>query len=230
LSLDSALSDLGKADPRASQALELQTFVGLSVAEIAEVLEVSRSTIARDLRKAKERLGGYLDEDTRNAREKQSEELFEAAKEDALGSDSPVLMSIYSEIKRYLARNPHKLYSLSPRRFEELVADILRDFGFDVELTPATRDGGCDIYAHVKNQVTQFLMLVECKRWAARKLVGVDIVQRVYGVQQATGANKSMIVTTSFFTKPARSERERFRTQMDLRDYGCLKEWLANYA
>jgi hypothetical protein len=133
------------------------------------------------------------------------------------------------EIKRYFAEHPEKLYDLNPRRFEELIADILRDFGFDTELTKATRDGGRDIYAYVKNTVTSFLMFVECKRWAQHNKVGIEVVQRVHGAAKAGGAHKAMIVTTSFFTLPAQKERRRIEKDLDLADYETLKTWLARY-
>jgi hypothetical protein len=130
------------------------------------------------------------------------------------------------EIKRYLAKHPEKIYNLNPRRFEELIAAILKDFGFDTELTPATRDGGRDIYAYVRNAVTSFLMFVECKRWASHRKVGIDVVQRVHGAAKAGGANKAMIVTSSFFTLPAQEERRRIEKELDLADYDKLKSWL----
>ena len=108
-------------------------------------------------------------------------------------------------------------------------ADILKDFGFDTELTKATRDGGRDIYAYVKNAVTSFLMFVECKRWAQHNKVGIEVVQRVHGAAKAGGAHKAMIVTTSFFSLPAQKERRRIEKELDLADYETLKTWLAGY-
>ncbi len=59
--------------------------------------------------------------------------------------------------------------------------------------------------------------------------VGIDIVQRVYGVAKAGGAHKSLSVTTSFFTLPARDEHQRISTEMDLKDHHDLKSWLQRY-
>jgi hypothetical protein len=47
----------------------------------------------------------------------------------------------------HLADHPERLYELSPRRFEELVAELYSRAGFEVELTPASGDGGVDVYA-----------------------------------------------------------------------------------
>lgn len=51
--LDEALTALQKVDPRKSRIVELRFFGGLSVAETAEVLEISEETVTRDWRVAK---------------------------------------------------------------------------------------------------------------------------------------------------------------------------------
>jgi restriction endonuclease Mrr len=156
-----------------------------------------------------------------------AEELFsqEAEAEDT----SPIVADVTLELKKYFAKHPEKLQDLDPRRFEELVADILKDFGFDTELTTISRDGGRDVYAYMRNAVTSFLLFVECKRWKPPKHVGIDIVQRMYGTSRIWQANKGMIVTTSFFTEPAKSEQKIISTQLELVDYNGLKTWLKKY-
>lgn len=53
VALDESLSALEKIDPRKGKAVELRYFSGLSMEEIAQVLEVSPVTVRRDLRIAK---------------------------------------------------------------------------------------------------------------------------------------------------------------------------------
>ena len=139
------------------------------------------------------------------------------------------LVPINEELKRYFSLHPEKLYNITPRKFEELVADILKDFGFDVELTSATRDGGFDIYAYMKTQIGTFLTFVECKRWTPPNNVGIEVVQRLQGVQHINNAHKSMIVTTSYFTQPAILASRARENLMTLVDYNDLKKWLENY-
>lgn len=52
LALDGALTSLEKLDPRKSRAIELRYFGGLSMDEIAQILDVSAVTVRRDLRMA----------------------------------------------------------------------------------------------------------------------------------------------------------------------------------
>lgn len=168
---------------------------------------------------------------SRRAKGTEGEVLYEARgpSERADETVGHLVVDINQEILRFLATHPEKLYDLTPRRFEELIAAILEDLGLEVELTQATRDGGVDIYAFVRHEVASFLMVVECKRWAPNKAVGIEVVQRLYGVQQSKAASKSLIVTTSFFSSPAREQCREYRDLMELRDFEDLKVWLNRY-
>jgi len=50
VALDDALTDLAKTEPRKSRVIELRYFGGLSDVEIAEVLEISVTTVGREVR------------------------------------------------------------------------------------------------------------------------------------------------------------------------------------
>lgn len=139
------------------------------------------------------------------------------------------IMSIDDHIKAYFKKHPEQLYKLSPRKFEELVASIMKDMGFEVELTQATRDGGRDIIAYIRNGLTSFLAHIECKRYAPDNKVSVDIIRSVIGVHHMRHANKSVIVTTGFYTQPAIEEAKSYEHSLDLRDFHDLKAMLARY-
>lgn len=156
------------------------------------------------------------------------EELYEDV-DSSLAIKNIVITDINEEVKRYFKTNPEKLHELSPRKFEELVASILEDMGLTVELTKATRDGGSDIIAQIKNSLTSLLILVECKKYAPDNKVDVSIVRSVAGVHMLREPAKSIIVTTSSFTKDARLEASQFKGKIDLKDYNDLKEWLSKY-
>jgi restriction system protein len=46
-----------------------------------------------------------------------------------------------------IARSLQTLYALTPRQFEELIAEIFSQHQFSVDLTRRSRDGGGDIIA-----------------------------------------------------------------------------------
>lgn len=142
---------------------------------------------------------------------------------------SLIVTDIDVEIKKYFKKHPEKLYDLSPRKFEELIASVLQDFGFDVELTKATRDGGRDIIASIRTKVTTFLTYVECKRYNPDNKIDVGLIREVIGVHSIHKPAKSIIVTTSFFTKDAIKEAKTFENQLDLKDFNDIKKWLQEY-
>ncbi|MGC4076403.1 MAG: restriction endonuclease [Rubrivivax sp.] len=157
------------------------------------------------------------------------EELYSGPAQEQQEESIPFISTIDDEIKKYFKKHPEKLYEISPRKFEELVASILKDLGFDVELTQATRDGGRDIIAHVRNAVCSFLTHIECKRYAPENKVGVGIIREVAGVHHIRKATKSIIVTTSFFSNDAIKEAQMMENQLDLKDFNDLKLWLQRY-
>ena len=53
LALDQALRRLQEVDPRQAQIVELRYFAGLTAAEVAELLDISRGTVTREWRVAK---------------------------------------------------------------------------------------------------------------------------------------------------------------------------------
>lgn len=144
---------------------------------------------------------------------------------------SPILFSsVEREILAYFGRYPELLYSLPPRKFEELVAAVFKQSGFDVELTPETRDGGIDIIA-VRNDalVGRELHLIECKRYLPQNTVGIGVVQRLLGVVEQHKATKGIVVTTSSFTKDAREVAASTRHRLELNEYQRVSAWLSNF-
>lgn len=128
-----------------------------------------------------------------------------------------------------LSRNPDLLYELPPRKFEELIAELLSRDGLEVHLTSETRDGGRDILAFHETPIGQLLYLVECKRYLPNRPVGIAIVQRLYGVLSQEKATAGLVVTTSRFSKQALTFAETVKHQLRLKGYQAVKEWLKEH-
>jgi restriction system protein len=128
-----------------------------------------------------------------------------------------------------LAREPELLREIGPRKFEEVVAELLSRQGYEVQLTPSSRDGGFDIYAAKKEGLGQFLYLVECKRLVPPRKVGVGVVRSLYGTVQSRRATAGVVVTTSHFTSDAQDYRRSLRYQIQLHDFVTLRRWLAEW-
>jgi HJR/Mrr/RecB family endonuclease len=131
----------------------------------------------------------------------------------------------------FLACNPRYIHELSPRKFEELVAELLSDMGYEVRLTPQTRDGGRDVLVVCRVPPDRkLLFLVECKRLAPHKSLGVDVVQRLlWIVDREDRANGGLIVTTSHFSTQATKKAQEYGWRMSLYDFQHLREWLSLY-
>lgn len=137
--------------------------------------------------------------------------------------------SANEEILQVLKKHPEAVWKLPPRKFEEVVAEILDRQGYEVSLTPASGDGGVDIYAARKEGLGQFLFLVECKRYVPPNKVGVEIIRSLYGVLQAKRATAGAIVTTSFFTAGAEAFQREIQHQLHLHDYIALQKWMTDF-
>ena len=128
-----------------------------------------------------------------------------------------------------LKQNPDDLFKITPRQFEEVVADLLIGMGMDVELTPATRDGGKDILAYMNTEMGRFLTLVEAKQYNKSRPVGVSLVRDLFGTLVDHQATSGMLVTTSRFAKPARQFQERHKYQLTLKEYEDVVTWLLKH-
>jgi HJR/Mrr/RecB family endonuclease len=120
------------------------------------------------------------------------------------------------------------LQTIDRRKFEEVVAEIFSGFGYLVELTQRTRDGGKDIIA-IKNSVTPVKYLIECKRPNPGNPVSVSTVRELYGVKSDDQATKAILVTTTYLTPDAKRFVEKHRWELDAKEFHDLTEWIAEY-
>jgi hypothetical protein len=137
--------------------------------------------------------------------------------------------AINEELIKYLVRHPEKMHELAPRKFEELIAELFRDQGYTVELTPPSGDGGRDILCTHKTSYGTMLTLIECKRYSLANPVGVEIVRGLYGVVESDEASHGVIATTSRFTKGAKDFHQRHIHRISLSDYDVVSGWLRTY-
>lgn len=147
------------------------------------------------------------------------------------------LDEIDSELRQLMEavrQDPRLLREVEPHQFEEIVAELFRGAGYEVELTARTRDGGKDIIAINRDSLgIGTKIFVECKRYSDTNPVGVDIVRQLYGVHSTKdGANKSILVTTSRATSGALDYVRKSvpsEWHLDIVDYDRLVGWLNTY-
>ncbi len=109
--------------------------------------------------------------------------------------------------KKVLLTLHKRLLSMEWRDFEELIARLLAEIGFeDIELTDRIKDGGIDIRGTlVVGDVIRTRMAIQVKRW--KNNIQAPTVQNVRG---SLGTHEhGLIITTSDFGKGAREEAAR---------------------
>lgn len=119
------------------------------------------------------------------------------------------LLKLYESVQELITAlkdSPDLMREISPREFEEVVTELFRANGFEVDLTRRTRDGGKDIIAiHTDSLGISSKYFIECKRYAEGNKVGVALVRALQGTKfTKDGPNKTILVTTSTFTSGAK--------------------------
>lgn len=110
----------------------------------------------------------------------------------------------WSAIIESLARERDRVFELSPRKFEELIAELVEKSGYKVELTPTSRDGGRDIIAvRTCDLIFPDRHLIEAKLWTPPRKVGRPVIDAIYGVGARERCNGVMVVTPSGFSRDA---------------------------
>lgn len=133
-----------------------------------------------------------------------------------------------------IRRDPHSIYQIGWRDWEEIFAGAYRAGGYDdVILTPASGDRGRDLIATV-NGVESFRILGQIKAYKPNHRVRADEVRAFLHVLEADhNASKGIFVTTSSFAPRLRDEmgiKEYVPHRLILRDKEELLPWLADIA
>lgn len=156
-------------------------------------------------------------------------ERWTAPEETALDYKTRLIQPVNEEIAMIFSRQPNLMHSMDPRKFEEFIAFVFQNHGFQTELTVPTRDGGYDIRA-VRADRANEVMLIEVKRYALNRRVGVGVIRALYGVKHLLQASQVVLATSSFLSRDA--SRQFSRTiphELQIWDYNRLKQFCADY-
>jgi len=112
---------------------------------------------------------------------------------------------------------------LSPKQFEEFIADLFKTMGYNVQLLSYRADSGGGVLAQKNSDKT----LILCKKFREGHNVGDLDVLRTLALMLKNKANKSVLVTTSDFTVQAHEEAED--TPIELWNKEMLHEVVEKY-
>jgi HJR/Mrr/RecB family endonuclease len=139
------------------------------------------------------------------------------------------VLATWKEIAVAIAKDSRRLYSISAPAFEELVARLLQTFGWEVDIVARSGDDGIDAIATrlVKPDIT-IRMMVQAKRYAAHRKVGIDQVRELWAVKWKHGFHDALLATSSSFTRGAKDQAEQWR--LTLRDHDAITLWAREFA
>jgi hypothetical protein len=148
--------------------------------------------------------------------EPEEHEVIEQPEAELIRPETRERIVIYSPIQLLLEQlraQKISLHDIHWREFEKVVAELLQQDGYTVELGPGTKDGGKDIMAIKDVPGCGLVMSV----WQAKQLqvgnkVDIHVIRELADTRVQFGASKGVIVTTTSLTKGAleRIERDRF--------------------
>lgn len=118
----------------------------------------------------------------------------------------------YVQIEESLECYRKQIIEMSSRDLELFVGNLFKKLRYNVKVTQATRDGVQDLIV-TQNKPIFIAMIVECKYWTQNHKMDVSVTKSVYGVQTVMQANKSVIATSSKFTKNAQKFVENVTDQ-----------------
>ena len=87
----------------------------------------------------------------------------------------------------------------SPYEFEEFIADLFKQMGYKARVTPAQADYGLDVIAEKEDEKIG----IQVKRYSETNKVGAPDVQKTLGSIYKANADRTILVTTSSFTRNA---------------------------
>jgi HJR/Mrr/RecB family endonuclease len=192
---------------------------GLSRNEIAKIMDSSVSQILKRLYAARRKLRLVINSIV------QCRESPRASHQIRVGFGN-----VNRELCAWLHKHPDALFSITPREFEHLIAGIIKDMGAHIELTQQTRDGGRDIIAEFETPVGKLVGIIDCKRYKPDSPVGINIVERLMWIKENKDrASFGAIVTTSYFTQPARKLEADYKAVLKLHDFNSVIDWLNRF-
>lgn len=129
--------------------------------------------------------------------------------------------------------NKGNLKNIDPRTFESIIAELLKQKGFDIYLTQATRDGGKDIVAAIEINGKPNLMIVSCKR---TKTLSLDDIRALIGVYHIHNSEKNQNISHMLFAtsalmttgKELRNIQEKTK-DLTIVDGNGILQWINEY-
>jgi hypothetical protein len=137
----------------------------------------------------------------------------------------PDVADVYEELYAHFARRPEDMQRLGWREFEILVARVFQTQGFTTELGPGQGDGGIDIKLLQRDPIGDILTLVQVKRYAPNRKIGLEAVAALSGIAGVENAQRSVFVSTSSYLPSAKRFAARTSGALELYTSADVGDW-----
>jgi len=137
----------------------------------------------------------------------------------------PSYVDLNSEIYTHFYSHPDDLLKLSHRDFEILLDAIFRNHGYRTALGPGSNDGGVDIRLYQDDNIGELITLVQAKRFAKHRPIGLEAVAALKAVVDDEQAHRGLFVTTSRFLPSAKKFAKRQSRRLVLADPSDVQKW-----
>lgn len=105
-----------------------------------------------------------------------------------------------NEVRNYLRARYNSRFDVHPRKFEEVVASVFNNFGYDTKLTSYSNDGGIDV---ILSGPDHQKIGVQVKRHRGR--IAVEQIRSFLGALIVNDCVRGYFVTTSIYQSGART-------------------------
>ena len=144
----------------------------------------------------------------------------------------PAMQVLSRELIKYVAKHPKELHRILPHQFEEMVAEILSSFGWELELNPYTNpDRGYSIFAIAKDisgSSIRTSYVVECKKYPQDQRIGARVARQLFQVKTELKASHAILATTSDFSKQV-YDFQTARYDFDAKNFHAIVAWCKQY-
>lgn len=129
------------------------------------------------------------------------------------------------------AGKPSLIHKLLPRQFEQYLQKIFEGFGYEVNLTARTRDGGIDLLCMKNCHDIPICVAIEAKHYASSNPISISLVRSFVGANAPVQANKLVYVTTSRYTKDALaySRTPALTNLLELKELPDIVRWANDF-
>jgi hypothetical protein len=127
-----------------------------------------------------------------------------------------------------ILNDPNLMRGMDPREFENLIAELMYKSGFEnIIVTPRSNDKGRDILATKTVCDIPIMFAFECKRYSPENKIKPEIMRALLGTisHHQTRANKGVLVTTSSFSREAKSFIAS-ESMLSGKDFNDLVKWI----